>query len=69
MSGRVVLCERSSGQVVVERLEVADGFWSRLRGLQFRKELPAGSGLLLVPCSSIHTCPQSFPSTSFRWFR
>jgi uncharacterized membrane protein (UPF0127 family) len=45
---------------VVERLEVADGFWSRLWGLQFRKELPAGSGLLLVPCSSIHTCWMRF---------
>jgi uncharacterized protein len=44
-----------SGKVLVERLLIADGFWSRFRGLQFRRELPPGEGLLLAPCSSIHT--------------
>ncbi len=49
------LIERDSGQLIVDRLEVADGFWSRFKGLQFRRALPAGTGLLLVPCASIHT--------------
>ena len=47
-------------EIVVERLEVADGFWSRLKGLQFRRQLPPGSGFLLIPCSSIHTCWMRF---------
>ncbi|MGA2259580.1 MAG: DUF192 domain-containing protein [Thermoguttaceae bacterium] len=45
----------ATGRVVVQRLVIADGFWSRLCGLQFRRLLPPGDGLLLVPCASIHT--------------
>ena len=37
------------------RIIVADRFFTRLRGLLFRKPLAAGEGLILVPCSSIHT--------------
>jgi uncharacterized protein len=50
------LCEVGSGAVLVERLQVADNFWSRFWGLQFRAALPAGHGLLLVPCGAVHTC-------------
>jgi uncharacterized membrane protein (UPF0127 family) len=55
------LVERVTGQVVVETLEIADRYWSRLWGLQFRKTLEPGCGLLLVPCSSIHTACVRFP--------
>lgn len=50
------LVKRDTGALVVAALELADGFWSRARGLQFRAPLPAGAGLLLVPCPSVHTC-------------
>ena len=50
------LVDRATGQVIVERLFIADRFLTRLRGLQFRQPLPAGDGLLLHPCGSIHTC-------------
>jgi uncharacterized membrane protein (UPF0127 family) len=49
------LIEAATGRVLLPRVEIADGFWSRLRGLQFRGSLPPGTGVLLVPCSSIHT--------------
>jgi len=49
------LIEASNGRVVCERLRIADRFWSRLIGLQFRRTLPTGEGLLLVPCASVHT--------------
>jgi hypothetical protein len=49
------LIRRDSGQPVVDSLEVADGLWSRFRGLQLRAGLPLGRGLLLVPCPSVHT--------------
>lgn len=55
------LFDRFSGAMIVQSLEVADGFWSRLVGLQFRSGLPTGHGLLLVPCSSIHTFMMRFP--------
>ena len=50
----------TTGEIVVERLEVADWFWPRLKGLQFRRFLPLGTGFLLIPCSSIHTCWMRF---------
>lgn len=49
------LVDRDTGTVVVDALEVADTFCSRFWGLQFRRRLPAGTGLLLVPCASVHT--------------
>jgi uncharacterized protein len=46
---------RDSAAVVIERLTIADRFWSRFCGLQFRRPLPPGQGILLAPCASIHT--------------
>lgn len=34
--------------------EVATNLWTRFRGLMGRRELPAGSGLVIRPCNSIH---------------
>jgi uncharacterized membrane protein (UPF0127 family) len=55
------LVVRDTRKVVVPRLILADRFWPRFVGLQFRAGLPRGSGLLLVPCSSVHTCFVRFP--------
>lgn len=55
------LVHRATLRPVVDRLEVADGYWSRLAGLQFRRSLARGSGLLLVGCRSVHTCFVRFP--------
>jgi len=63
MTGRFVgqcLIE-SDGQVLLEKLYVADTWWSRLQGLQFRASLPVGSGLLLTPCPSVHMFWMRFP--------
>ena len=49
------LMDRENGNVVVADLELAVGYWSRLRGLQFRAKFPEGKGLLLAPGDSIHT--------------
>ncbi|MBL8830726.1 MAG: DUF192 domain-containing protein [Planctomycetaceae bacterium] len=48
------------GRTICDELIVADRFWSRLVGLQFRRSLATGQGLLLTPCSSIHTCFMRF---------
>ncbi len=55
------LVSETTGKTVVARLTIADGFWSRLAGLQFRRPLPSDAGLLLVPCNSVHTCFVRFP--------
>ena len=46
---------QDSGRNVLERVVIADRSWSRFRGLQFRRFLPPGEGLLSAPCNSIHT--------------
>lgn len=46
--------ETADGRVVAEHVEVAGGVWQRFMGLMFRAELPAGHGLALTPCNSIH---------------
>jgi uncharacterized membrane protein (UPF0127 family) len=54
------LVERGTARLVVERLEIASGYWSRFAGLQLRRRPSRGYGLLLAPCSSIHTCFMRF---------
>lgn len=39
---------------------LAYSFWSRLRGLLFTDCLPAGRGLVIKPCSSIHTVGMAY---------
>ena len=50
----------TTGKTVVAQLTIADGFWSRLAGLQFRRPLASDAGVLLVPCNSVHTCFMRF---------
>ena len=44
----------------MSRIEVADTFCHRLRGLMLRRPLPPGDGLLLTRTSSVHTCFMRF---------
>lgn len=44
----------ATGAVLAERAEVADNVWTRFVGLMGRDELPAGDGLLIEPCNSVH---------------
>lgn len=40
---------------------LADGFFTRFRGLMFRKSIPDGWGLMIVPCNQIHMFNMRFP--------
>ena len=54
MTLRRATIRREGGDVVCERCEIADTAWTRAKGLLGRRALPAGEGLLIRPCSSIH---------------
>ena len=41
-------------------IRIADSFFTRLAGLMLQKKLPQGTGLLLVPCNSVHMCFMRF---------
>jgi uncharacterized membrane protein (UPF0127 family) len=55
------LVDVDTGVCVLNHLEIANTFWTRLVGLQFRRSISPGTGLLLSPCSSLHTCFMRFP--------
>lgn len=55
MGEHASLVNAESGEVIVPQLELANTFWRRLRGLQFRAPLSPQQGLLMAPCRSIHT--------------
>jgi uncharacterized membrane protein (UPF0127 family) len=54
MSGPVTVTNVSRGHTLGTRIGVADGWWSRLRGLLGRPAPAEGEGLLLLPCRSVH---------------
>ncbi len=57
----VVVRNRTKETVIAEQAVLARGWWSRLRGLIGRRGLGPGEGLIIEPCSSIHTCFMAFP--------
>ncbi len=55
------LINQTRSAVVAEQVTLADGFWSRFKGLMLRKQLADGEGLLLTGTSSVHTALMRFP--------
>lgn len=49
------------GTTLVERGRVASSFWARGKGLLGTKSLPAGEGLLIERCQSIHSFWMQYP--------
>jgi len=49
-----------NGREIAEKVEVADSFFSRLKGLLRRENLDFNEGLLLTPCNQIHTLGMKF---------
>lgn len=47
--------------LLLEQFWVADTLIKRMKGLLGKKELPWGSGLLILPCRSIHMIGMQFP--------
>jgi uncharacterized membrane protein (UPF0127 family) len=55
-----VIVNETRGNVVCERAELANTWWTRFRGLLGRSGLPAGDGMLIVPAPSIHSAFMRF---------
>ena len=58
---RLRIENRTRGATVASSARVANTFWSSFRGLMLAPPLPAGTGLVIVPSSSIHTQFMRFP--------
>lgn len=57
----VRVLNRTRGEVLAERAELADTFWSRFMGLMGRAVLPDGGGLVLKPGGGVHMFFMRFP--------
>jgi uncharacterized membrane protein (UPF0127 family) len=53
--------DSTSGKELAPNLSVADTFFTRLKGLLGKNELPHGEGLWIKPCNSVHTFGMKFP--------
>ena len=51
---------KSTGTILAEHIECADGPFSRLIGLLGRTDLDAGGGMWILPSSGVHTFGMSF---------
>lgn len=45
----------TKGTMIASDVRTADRFFTRLKGLLGTRQLPAGQGLLIRPCDSVHT--------------
>lgn len=50
----------TKNNTVVLNLKIAKSFKERLLGLMFKKRITGNEGLLILSCSSIHTCFMRF---------
>jgi uncharacterized protein len=57
----VRIVNMTRGGAVCERAVLADRAPQRMRGLMFRKALPKGEGMFLLPAPAIHTVFMRFP--------
>jgi uncharacterized protein len=57
----VRVVNRTRGQVLAARAELASSPWGRFRGLMGRASLPSDGGLVLRPGGSVHTCFMRLP--------
>ncbi len=58
---RVMVRNRTRGTVIAQDAVVASSWFARLRGLIGRRSLEPGMGMVIRPCSSIHTFFMAFP--------
>lgn len=57
----LIVRNQTRNACLVEHGRVAASFWTRLRGLLGTSSLPAGDGLLIEHCSSIHSIGMRYP--------
>ena len=60
MPGQFQICRPSDGTIIIPSVIICRTMFARMRGLLGRTELPAGEGMFLSPCRSIHTILMRF---------
>ncbi len=60
MASRLKATHVPSGKVLADQLEVQRSMLGRTAGLMFRRTLPPGAGMWIVPCNGIHMMFMNF---------
>jgi uncharacterized protein len=55
------IINKTNNAVLVEKVVLANTPFARIRGLLGKKKLDIGEGIILSPCTSIHTFFMQFP--------
>lgn len=55
------IMDTHSGCVVADHVKWARNYFTRLKGLMFKKSIKVGEGILLYPCNGIHMFFMKFP--------
>lgn len=50
-----------NNKIMTDNAELADSFFSRFRGLMFRKSIAEDYALFITPCNQIHMLNMKFP--------
>lgn len=50
----MVVKNKNTNMVILDRVEISDSFYTRFKGLMGRTSLEKGSGMKIDPCNSIH---------------
>ncbi|EQC46829.1 DUF192 domain-containing protein [Bacteriovorax sp. Seq25_V] len=53
--------KKQSGELIAEKIKIADSFFARLIGLMFKGPLVEFDSLLIKKCNSIHTFFMKYP--------
>lgn len=55
MENKLIKYKSESGEIISERIKVANNMFSRMKGLMFTEFMEGYDALLIKPCNSIHT--------------
>jgi len=55
VENKLYILKESSGEIVCQKMIVANKMLARMKGLMFSTEMPDCDGFLISPCNSIHT--------------
>jgi uncharacterized membrane protein (UPF0127 family) len=58
---RLRISNDTKARVLGDRVWLADGYWTRLRGLLGRAEIQEGEGMLIAPSRGVHMYGMKYP--------
>jgi uncharacterized membrane protein (UPF0127 family) len=55
VANKIYVLKNQAGEIICNKMIVANQIFDRMKGLMFSTEMPECDGFLIAPCNSIHT--------------